>query len=45
MSSKMASTNSHKDQPFFAENLKILYISDYTILFKFHQHIVQMLIK
>ena len=30
---------------FFVEKLKILYTSDQTILFKFHQHVVQILFK
>ena len=31
--------------PFDAKKLKILYISYHTVLFKFHQHVVQILIK
>ena len=31
--------------PFFAKKLKMLYSSDHTILFKFHQHKVQIPIK
>ena len=32
-------------EPFFAKKLKILNISYHTILLKFHQHVVQILIK
>ena len=32
-------------EPFFVKKLKILYTFDHTILFRFHQHVVQILIK
>ena len=32
-------------EPFFVKKLKIFYTLDHTILFRFHQHVVQILIK
>ena len=44
-SSKMASTLCQKwFTTFLSKSSKILYSSDHTMLFKFHQHVVQMLI-
>ena len=43
--SKMVSMLCQNGEQFLVKKLKILYTLDHTILFKFHQHVGQILIK